>query len=110
MRSENFVAFFIVCGFFIGTIFSMVKFEDPIYFLLSTVMITFFFYLFIHVVLIFYVSSMETSETLFDTKEFEETSNEQIADIKSRENLITALLKSIHNKETVEEEGVRGYE
>ena len=96
MRSENYVAFFTVCGFFIGMIFSIVKFDEALSFLLSTLTITLFFYLFIHVVLIFFLSAKEIEDNLFNTKDFESISNGQIAEIKKREDKITALLKSIH--------------
>lgn len=106
MRSENFVAFFTVCGFFIGMIFSMVKFDSALSFLFSTLTITLFFYLFIHLVLIFFLSAKDVEDTLFNTKEYESTSNVQIAEIKEREDKITALLKSIHGTSNAENEGV----
>jgi hypothetical protein len=95
-----------VCGFFIGMIFSMVKFEDAFSFLFSTITITFVFYLFIHVVLIFFLADKDIEDKLFDTKEYESFSNDQISEIKSREDKITAILKSIHGLETSEKEGV----
>ncbi len=106
MRSENYVAFFTVCGFFIGMIFSMVKYDDALDFLLATFTITLFFYLFIHVVLIFFLSAKEVEDNLFDTKDYESSSNGQIAEIKEREDKITALLKSIHGTKNKDIEGV----
>ena len=106
MRSENFVAFFTVCGFFIGMIFSMVKFEEALNFLLYTLTITLFFYLFIHVVLIFFLAAKEIEDTLFDKEEYEEASNMQIFEIKEREEKITSLLKSIQGTKQAEIEGV----
>jgi len=87
-------------------IFSMVKFEDAFSFLFSTVTITFIFYLFIHVVLILFLSDKEIEDKLFDKKEYESFSNNQIAEIKNREDKITAILKSIRGLETSEKEGV----
>lgn len=106
MRSENFVAFFTVCGFFIGMIFSMVKFDDAFSFILSTFTITLFFYLFIHVILIFFLSAKEVEDTLFDKKEYESISNGLISEIKEREEKITTLLKSIHGVKDKDLEGV----
>lgn len=106
MRSENYVAFFTVCGFFIGMIFSIVKFDSAEGFLFSTLTITLFFYLFIHVVLIFFLSAKEVEDRLFDKKEFESIANVQISEIKDREDKITALLKSIHEVETIVKKGV----
>jgi hypothetical protein len=87
-------------------IFSMVKFDDAISFLLSTLVITLFFYLFIHVILIFFLSAKEVEDTLFDKKEYEAISNELISEIKERENRITTLLKSIHGVKNKDLEGV----
>ncbi len=96
MRSENFVAFFTVCGFFIGSIFSVIKIEDSIEFLISTLVITLFFYLFIHVVLILFLTEGDVPDNLFDVNDFEENVNTQIKSIKNREDKITYLLKSIN--------------
>ncbi len=106
MRSENFVAFFTICGFFIGLIFSMVKFNSAEGFLFVTFAITLFFYLFIHVVLVFFLCDRVVEDTFFDKKEYELISNNQIDEIKKREETITALLKSIHGSEPKEKEGV----
>lgn len=105
MRSENYVAFFTICGFFIGMIFSMVKFESAEAFVLSTLTITLFFYLFIHVILIFFVKSKEMNHTYFEKEDYEQFVNLQIGEIKEREDKITALLKSIHSGETTEKKG-----
>jgi len=85
----------------------MVKFNEALSFLLSTLTITLFFYLFIHVILIFFLSAKEVENTLFNTKEYEAASNEQIAKIKAREDKITALLKSIQMIKNIETEGVK---
>jgi len=106
LRSENYVAFFTVCGFFIGMIFSMVKFDEALNFLLSTLTITLFFYLFVHIVLIFFLSAKEIEDNLFNTKDYESISNEQIAEIKEREDKITTLLKSIHETKNKDIEGI----
>jgi hypothetical protein len=106
LRSENYVAFFTVCGFFIGMIFSMVKFNGALSFLLATLTITLFFYLFIHIVLIFFLSAKKVEDNLFYTEDYESISNRQIAEIKEREDKITALLKSIHGTKNKDREGV----
>ena len=96
MRSENFVAFFTICGFFLGLIFSMVKYDDALSFLAVTLIITLFFYLFIHVVLIFFLDAEDITDDFFDKSGFESFVNGQINEIKDREEKITTLLKSIH--------------
>ncbi len=77
-------------------IFSMVKYDSAEGFLISTLTITLFFYLFIHVVLIFFLSVKEVENNYFDKKEHERIANSQIEEIKEREDKITALLKSIY--------------
>ncbi len=101
MRSENFVAFFVVSGFFTGLIFSVIKFDAIEDILFYTFTITLFFYLFIHVVLTFYLSILDQKISFFDKKEYENMSNIQITQIKEREDKITAMLKSIHGNEKV---------
>ena len=46
MRPENYVAFFTVCGFFIGLAFSIISIEEAFDILISTCFITFMFYVF----------------------------------------------------------------
>ncbi len=107
MRSENYVAFFTICGFFIGMIFSMVKFDSTESFLFGTLTMTLFFYLFIHLVLIFFLSDKGVEENLlFNKKEYEDLANNQIFEIKRREDEITALIKSINGQEPTEKKGV----
>ena len=61
MRSENYVAFFTVCGFFIGLIFSIVKVNTIADLFLYTLSITLFFHMFIHVVLVYFINANEFS-------------------------------------------------
>jgi len=106
LRSENFVAFFTICGFFIGLIFSLVKFEDPAEFVYYTLAITLFFYLFIHMVLIFFLKSQDITAQVLDKEQFETFVNTQIAEIQEREERITAIIRSIHEINTNQKEGV----
>ncbi len=106
MRSENFVAFFTICGFFIGLTFSLVKFDDPAKFVYYTLAITLFFYLFIHMVLIFFLRSQEDTSKLLEKERFEQMANVQIAQIQEREERITAIIKSIHEINTNHKKGV----
>jgi uncharacterized protein YacL len=103
LRSENFVAFFTVCGFFIGLIFSVIKFDAILDILFYTATITLFFYLFIHVVLIFYLSVMDQKISFFEKESFESECNAQIREIKERESKIDAMLRSIHGDDLPKE-------
>jgi len=106
MRSENYVAFFTVCGFFIGLIFSIVKVDTVLEFLFYTLAITLFFHMFIHVVLVQFTHANEIYHVAFDKQEHETLANEQVSQLKERENQITALLKSIHDYTPSTHEGV----
>ncbi|RUM63076.1 MAG: hypothetical protein DSZ05_09205 [Sulfurospirillum sp.] len=103
MRSENYVAFFTVSGFFIGLIFSAIKFDAIENIIFYTISITLFFYLFIHVILIFYLRETEKEITFFQKDDFEAVCNLQIADIKKRERKISSMLKSIHGDDLPKE-------
>jgi uncharacterized protein YacL len=103
LRSENFVAFFTVCGFFIGLLFSILKFDAIEDVLFYTVTITLFFYLFIQVILIFYLDAMDQTNSFFEKEEFEEICNSQIRAIKEREQKIGEMLKSIHGDDLPKE-------
>ncbi len=49
-------------------------------------------------VLTFYLDILDADISYFDKKEFEKLSEEQITEIKQREDQITAMLKSIHGE------------
>ncbi len=106
MRSENFVAFFTASGFFIGIIFSILKFDSPMDVVFYTIAITLFFYLFVHFVLIYFIKTMNISAASFDKNEHEQIVNIQIDEIKTRENKITDMLKSIKENTLDEQKGV----
>ena len=60
MKAENFIAFFTVCGFFVGIVFTLLKVGEPIEMLVYTLVITLFFYLIIHIVIMNYVDVKRT--------------------------------------------------
>ncbi len=97
MRSENYVAFFTVCGFFIGLIFSILKVDTVTDLFLYTFAITLFFHMFIHVVLVSFINANEIFNIPFDKNEHEALANAQVMELKEREDQITALLKSIND-------------
>ncbi len=106
MRSENYVAFFTVCGFFIGLIFSLVKADDILDLLFYTISITLFFHMFIHVVLVKFIQANETFSIAFDKQEHEALVKEQVQALKEREDHITTLIKSINDFTPSTQEGV----
>ncbi len=97
MRSENYIYFFTICGFFISLIFSVLKSTTPMDFALFVIGITLFFYLFIHLVLIFFFNIEPTISDSFNKIDVETIINYQISQLKDRENYINKLTKSIKN-------------
>ncbi len=97
MRSENYVYFFTVSGFFISLVFSILKSTNPFDFALFVIGITLFFYLFIHLVLIFFFNIEPTIKDSFRKADVEEIINYQISQLKEREVQIENLTNSIKN-------------
>ena len=97
MRSENYVYFFTVSGFFISLIFSTLKSTNPFEFALFVIGITLFFYLFIHLVLIFFFNIEPSVKDSFRKADVEEIINYQISQLKDREVQIQNLTNSIKN-------------
>ncbi|MBE0496534.1 MAG: hypothetical protein IBX45_09010 [Campylobacterales bacterium] len=92
LKPENFIYFFTVCGFFIGLIFSIIAEATPVDFLVYTLEITLFFYLFIHVVVMNFVDVQLAGKKLFDYKQYEEISAYFIHEIQERERRMETLI------------------
>lgn len=108
LRSENFIYFFTVSGFFIGLIFSILNFSTPEDILIYTGVVTFSFYIFIHIVVMNFVDIKRFGVGLFNKKEHENVNEYFITELDSREKAMDNLLlelekmnfkyeKSLHN-------------
>lgn len=97
MKSENFVAFFTISGFFIGLTFSLLKTQTLLDFSIYTISITLFFYLFIHIILILFFSMSTLENDSFSKKEYENQINLQIDELKIREIKIEEIINNIKN-------------
>ena len=95
MKAENFIAFFTVCGFFTGVVFSALKLSDPIQMLLYTFVITFFFYLVIHVIIMNYIDVRLSLKNRFDKEQYEQTADYLIGELALREKRIDNLLNKL---------------
>lgn len=116
LRAENFIYFFTVSGFFIGLIFSILNFAQPEDILLYTALVTLFFYLFIHVVVMNFVDVKRFGASLFAKYEYESISEYFVSELDTREKSMDALLlelESLNKKyqrsleDSNEQEGVR---
>ncbi len=95
MRSENFIAFFTVFGFFIALIFGVLKSTNSFNFIEWVVGVTLFFYLFIHLVLIFFFKVNNKIPDFFDKVEYESIANHQIKQLQDKERYIKKILRTI---------------
>ncbi len=68
MRPENYVAFFTVCGFFIGLTFSIISIDEAFDILIFTCFITFMFYVFVHIAIMNFIDVKKlVAESLINT-------------------------------------------
>ena len=95
MRAENFIAFFTVCGFFVGVMFVVLRVNEPIEMLVYTFLITFFFYLLIHIVIMNYIDASRISKKHFDKNEYEESAEQLISELAVREKRIESILSKL---------------
>ncbi|MBZ7988053.1 hypothetical protein [Campylobacter canadensis] len=95
MRADNFIYFFTVCGFFLGLIAAIVKFDDPFLMLATSIFTTFVFYVFIHIVIINYIDPNKLGVKNFNKKDFEENTNSLIVELENREGKIERLIKNV---------------
>ncbi|NDJ27408.1 hypothetical protein DMB95_08275 [Campylobacter sp. MIT 12-8780] len=98
---ENFVAFFTVCGFFIGLAFSVVSIEGAFEIVIFTCLITFAFYVLVHISIMNFIDVTKIGGRVFNKAQYEETSNTIINDLAIREKKMEHLLEKL-NEERVE--------
>ena len=90
MRAENFIAFFTVCGFFAGVVFSALKLNEPLEMIMYTFAITLFFHLLIHIIIINYVDI--TLKKPFDKDEYEKRSDYLVSELGLRAKRMDTIL------------------
>ncbi|ASM38157.1 MAG: hypothetical protein SPI03_08255 [Campylobacter sputorum] len=99
MKADNFIAFFTTCGFFIGVMFVIIKIQDPVEIVVYTLLITFFFYLVIHLAIMNYIKVSKQTFNLFFNKEKHEELNERlIAELSMRERKMENILSKLSSQ------------
>ena len=98
MRPENYVAFFTVCGFFIGLSFSVISVDEAFDILLSTCFITFMFYVFVHIAIMNFIELKKISGRIFNKQDYEKTSNNIINDLVIREKKMDVILEKLNEE------------
>ena len=95
VKSDNFIYFFTVCGFFIGLAFSILNFSEPEEMLFYTLEITLTFYLIIHVAIMNFFDFDRLSTYIFNKKDHEEIGDYFIHELEDREKIMDNLLSGI---------------
>jgi hypothetical protein len=95
VRAENFIAFFTVCGFFVGMLFTLLKVNEPVEMLVYTLLITFFFYLIVHIVIMNYVDVRRTMKRFFDKDRHEEIADYLISELAIREKRMENIMLKV---------------
>lgn len=96
MKANNFIAFFTVCGFFIGFIFVVIKIPDPIEMVVYNLLITFFFYLVIHLAIMRFINvDNQSFKSYFNKADHEEVNERLVAELSSRERKMEGILSKL---------------
>ncbi|BCX78880.1 hypothetical protein [Campylobacter sp. 19-13652] len=95
MRAENFIAFFTVCGFFVGMVFSMFKSSTPLEMLVFSLLVTFFFYLISHIIIMNYIDTKKDAKDLFDKEHHEFVGDKLISELAVREKRMENLMLQV---------------
>ncbi|ASM34798.1 Motility integral membrane protein [Campylobacter sputorum subsp. bubulus] len=99
MKADNFIAFFTACGFFIGVMFVIIKIQDPVEIVVYTLLITFFFYLVIHLAIMNYIKvSKQTFNIFFNKEKHEEINERLIAELSMRERKMENILSKLSSQ------------
>ncbi|MCW1360675.1 hypothetical protein [Campylobacter sp. US33a] len=98
MKPENYVAFFTVCGFFIGLSFSIISIESAFDIVLFTALITFIFYVIIHIAIMNFIDVYKISGKVFNKLQYEEVSDAIINDLAMREKKMDYLLEKLNEE------------
>lgn len=103
MPANGFIGFITSQGFFIGLIFALLKFDDPISMLVVTLLTTGVFYTFAQVSVSYFVRYIEVGTGYFPTKEHELMLDQFMDEIIRREEIYTQNSKK-RRKNPLEEQ------
>ena len=98
MRADNYIAFFTVCGFFVGLMFVILKIEDPVEIVVYTLLITFFFYIIMHIVVMNYMDAQKISLKIFNKERHEEINDYLITELAIRERKLDSIVLHLDQK------------
>lgn len=97
VKSDNFIYFFTVCGFFIGLVFSILTFSTAEEIFMYSLGITLVFYLIIHIAVINFFDFEHYTTAIFNKKEHESIGDYFIHELEQREKVMDNLLAGIES-------------
>jgi len=100
VKIERFIYFFTVSGFFIGLSFCIVNFSTPEDIVIYTLEITLFFYLFIHLILVYFVDSSDDLKKKFQKELYEKDIDYYIYEIEEREKKMNSHIQDIEKEDS----------
>jgi len=97
LREDHFIYFFTVFGFFLRLLFSIAVASEIFDILVYTSLITFFFFIWIHLVLIFFSRGFRFSKDSFPKYEHEEFTDYIVKEIENRERDMHEIISFIES-------------
>lgn len=95
IQPDNFVAFFTVCGFFLGLTFSVVSIEGAFEIIVFTILITFLFYMMIHISITVFINKESAISRIFDKEGCEMINDILITDLEKKEEKSRRIMDAI---------------
>ena len=93
MSAENFVGFFTACGFFLSLAFVTIADLSAVQMIVYSLLITFVFYLLIHVIIMNYVEAGKNALRYYDKERYEEINDYLIDELSDRERRMDAMIQ-----------------
>ena len=93
MSAENFVGFFTAYGFFLSLAFVTIADLSAVQMIVYSLLITFVFYLLIHVIIMNYVEAGKNALRYFDKERYEEINDYLIDELSDRERRMDAMIQ-----------------
>ena len=95
IQPDNFVAFFTVCGFFLGLTVSVVSIEGAFEIIVFTILITFLFYMMIHISITVFINKESAISRIFDKEGCEMINDILITDLEKKEEKSRRIMDAI---------------
>ena len=93
MNTDNFVGFFTACGFFVSLAFIVIADLSASQMLIYAILITFIFYLIIHIIIMNYIETGKKAMWCFDKERYEEINDYLIDELNDRERRMDAIIE-----------------